>query len=158
MPFFTPSLFASPPPFTSPSPSTVQASRGNRRNVSGDTCAAFKHQVLFPGWSTRDSILTSCKSVAHKLQSATPASDPSTSRNYWGSQQVVDERLDPYSARDYDWTRSSQAQQLSDVLQNESRTEDIVRSRSWAVLSERCIGGTADRWQAEYRAWAAHNS
>lgn len=153
-------------PFTSSTPTQSLPPRGNRRNIPDETCDAFKHRVLFPGWSTRDAVLTSCSSVATKLQSSSVSDTPpaSGSRNYWGASQTVNERLDPYSARDYEWTRSSQAQQLQDVLRNEARTEKIVRSRSWAVLGERCMSGVTagqtadDHWQNEYRAWASRNA
>lgn len=61
--------------------------------------------------------------------------------NYWGLPTVVDERTDPYSARDYSYARESKVEELRGVLRNERGVEDIVRRRTWSVLVERCVGG-----------------
>lgn len=80
---------------------------------------------------------------------------PAISRNYWGKEQIVDERTDPYSGRDYSYTRETKKQMLSDVLHNEKSVESIVRARTWHVLGERCIGGAAreESWQDEWNRW-----
>lgn len=80
---------------------------------------------------------------------------PKISRNYWGNEQVVDPRTDPYSARDYSYTRESEVQILKDVLMNETSIERIIKSRSWNVLNERCIGGmnAPGSWEDEWRRW-----
>lgn len=83
-------------------------------------------------------------------------------RNYWGREQTVDERLDPYSARDYEWTRATKAQELIEILRTEEGVERIVRARTWGVLMERCGASARDHtedadrdgfWETEWRDW-----
>lgn len=158
-------------PFLSSSSANLSSlPRGDRRNVPDEACHAFKQTILFPRWATRDYVLTACQRVANGASatgddaldpSATGPQDASrTSRNYWGYEQSVNERLDPYSGRNYDWTRQPEAQQLRDVLQSELQVENIVRSRTWAVLGERCARSASspgksneEQWRQEYRAW-----
>jgi hypothetical protein len=73
----------------------------------------------------------------------------------------VDERLDPYSGRDYSYTREGKAQVLKDVLSSERGVERIVRSRTWSLLGERCpeeggesVGtGSSAGWEVEMQKW-----
>lgn len=66
--------------------------------------------------------------------------------------RVVDERLDPYSAR---WEgREPRTVELARVVRNERVVEGIVRERSWGVLKERAVvkGGWVQgfgEWQRE---------
>lgn len=84
------------------------------------------------------------------------------SRGYFGQLQVVDERMDPYSARDYAYTREPRAEVLRGVLASERGVERIVRARTWSLLGERCLDdeggqgvGTArsSGWEDEWRRW-----
>lgn len=70
----------------------------------------------------------------------------------------MDERLDPYSGKSYEYTRETPAEVLKQILRNEEVVEEIVRSRSWRVLGERCLEGGAgrpagDRFEEEWNAW-----
>ena len=155
------------------------------QNIPENTCRQFKQSILFPGWQTRENVLQYCQKVADApdsspilktssgpaslQQEANAASQsptasvtdsqtrPRISRNYWGQEQVVDERTDPYSARSYDYTRETDTQILKDVLTNEQGVEKIVRSRTWSVLAERCLDGEAEGghngWETEWREW-----
>ncbi|KAI9728651.1 MAG: hypothetical protein M1828_002757 [Chrysothrix sp. TS-e1954] len=157
------------------------------QNIPGGTCRQFKQSILFPGWQSRENVLQYCQTVADapdgnptpnstSTASSTPlhhdssitdrtpiasmVDSPSgarTTRNYWNKEQVVDERTDPYSARNYDYTREPQTQILNDVLTNERGVERIVRSRTWNVLGERCLGREAEEryagWDSEWREW-----
>lgn len=84
------------------------------------------------------------------------------SRGYFGQLQLVDERMDPYSARDYAYTRESRADVLRDVLASERGVERIVRARTWSLLAERCLDdvggqgigtGRSRGWEDEWRRW-----
>jgi hypothetical protein len=78
------------------------------------------------------------------------------SRNYWGKEQVVNERLDPYSAKNYDYVRETDSEVLKGVLRNEEVVEKIIRSRTWGILGDRCIDGGAgggDGWEDEWKRW-----
>lgn len=92
------------------------------------------------------------------MDDASPSSR-SVSRNYWGKEQIVDERTDPYSARSYDYVRESESEMLKQILRNEEFVEKIVRSRTWGVLGARCIDGGAgggDGWEEEWKQWNAN--
>jgi len=161
----------------------------NRRQIPGSACRAFRNQILLPSWQSRDEIFSYCNSIADTPEDLPEASQlpapapfgssisgapsgqkddasPSSStarhsRNYWGQDQVVDERTDPYSARDYSYTREGKAQVLKDVLANEQGVERIVRSRTWSLLGERCLDeggqgvGTARSggWEDALKGW-----
>lgn len=138
--------------FTPASPPPVGAR--SRQNVPAPACAQFAAQVLFPSWRARDNVLTYCARVAEAPVEAAPApagtpgaddgrGGPRMNTNYWGLPTVVDERTDPYSARDYSYARQTKVEELRTVLQNERGVEKIVRSRTWSVLVERCVGGAA---------------
>lgn len=68
--------------------------------------------------------------------------------------RVVDERLDPYSARVV--PREARTESLLGLVRLERGVEGIVRARTWGVVGERCgdgVGGEGwevalDRWRA----------
>ena len=51
-------------------------------------------------------------------------------------ERVVDERLDPYSARYF--PRDTRTEALAGLLRNERSVENIIRSRTWGLVGERC--------------------
>jgi len=53
--------------------------------------------------------------------------------------KVVDERSDPYSARDN--TEENRGERLRRVIKEEKAIEGIVRARSWGLVRDRCGGG-----------------
>ena len=70
-------------------------------------------------------------------------------------ERVVDERLDPYSGRFF--PAEARTEELARVVRNERIVEDIIRSRTWSVLKERCeIHGdwrlAVERWEKEHGA------
>jgi hypothetical protein len=161
----------------------------NRRQIPGAACRTFRNQILLPSWQSRDDIFSYCNAIADspealpeasqllapapfgssisgapsgQMDDASPSSPSARhSRNYWNQDQVVDERTDPYSARDYSYTREGKAQVLKDVLRNEQGVERIVRSRTWSLLGERCLEeggqgvGTArsSGWEDALKGW-----
>ena len=64
--------------------------------------------------------------------------------------RIVDERLDPYSGRFF--PREARTEMLASVLRNENAVEGIVRTRTWAIVSERCEG-VEDRWEDALDKW-----
>ena len=68
-------------------------------------------------------------------------------------ESVVDERLDPYSARYF--PREPRTEQLAMLLRQERGVEAIVRSRTWGLVRERCDDDAQDaeealnRWRAQ---------
>lgn len=69
-------------------------------------------------------------------------------------ERVVDERLDPYSARVL--PRVARAEALKVLVGNERGVERIVRARTWAVVGERCGeggGGSGEGWEEALERW-----
>lgn len=65
-------------------------------------------------------------------------------------QRVVDERLDPYSARFF--PREARTEQLATLIRQERGVEGIVRHRTWGVVQERC-GDASDTWEEALGTW-----
>jgi hypothetical protein len=70
-------------------------------------------------------------------------------------ERVVDERLDPYSARSAAglYRRAARTERLASLLRNERAVENIIRERSWSVIQDRCAGGVESRWEDALDKW-----
>ena len=51
-------------------------------------------------------------------------------------ERIVNERLDPYSARYF--PREARTEALAGLIRNERMVESIIRSRTWSLVGERC--------------------
>lgn len=51
-------------------------------------------------------------------------------------ERIVNERLDPYSARYF--PRDTRTESLAGLIRNERMVEGIIRSRTWGLVGERC--------------------
>lgn len=56
-------------------------------------------------------------------------------------ERIVDERLDPYSARYF--PRDTRTEALANLVRNERMVEEVVRIRTWGLVAERCDS----KWQ-----------
>ena len=65
-------------------------------------------------------------------------------------ERVVDERLDPYSARFF--PREARTEKLATLIRQERSVETIIRARSWGLVTERCGGDFVD-WEAALDDW-----
>lgn len=65
-------------------------------------------------------------------------------------ERVVDERLDPYSARFF--PREARTERLAALITQERSVEKIIRARSWGLVSERC-GGDFREWEEALDEW-----
>jgi hypothetical protein len=65
-------------------------------------------------------------------------------------ERVVDERLDPYSARFF--PREARTETLASIVRQERRVENIVRVRSWGLVRERCGEDWKD-WEEAFNEW-----
>jgi len=65
-------------------------------------------------------------------------------------QRIVDERLDPYSARFF--PREARTERLAALVRQERGVENIVRARSWKVVGERC-GEDWREWEGAMSDW-----
>lgn len=106
--------------------------------------------MLFPSWQARAEVLNYCALVA---ASPDPNDPEATLREMEGEKdrhRVVDERLDPYSGRFS--PREARTQSLAMLVRQERSVENIVRSRTWNVVQERC-GYTGQSWESAVGAW-----
>jgi hypothetical protein len=98
--------------------------------------------VLFPSWQTRSDVLNYCASVATSPDPDDPESVLRQVEGVRARERVVDERLDPYSARFF--PREARTEELADLIRRERMVEDIVRRRSWGLVRERCTGSEGE--------------
>ena len=137
-----------------PNSTAVRTPRSSSsRPIDPQACRSFKNQVLFPSWQSRSDVLTYCAYVATSSDPDDPEvglREAETERN---RESVVDERLDPYSARYF--PREPRTEQLAMLLRQERGVEAIVRSRTWGLVRERCDDDVLDaedalnRWRAQ---------
>lgn len=66
-------------------------------------------------------------------------------------ERVVDERLDPYSARFF--PREPRTEKLALLLRQERSVEKIVRSRTWGLVQERCANDSFVDAEAALDQW-----
>ncbi|SLM41309.1 Uncharacterised conserved protein UCP022603 [Lasallia pustulata] len=124
-----------------------------KRPLDPASCHAFKHNTLFPSWQTRSDVLTYCAGVATSPDPDDPDLVLRQVESARDRERVVNERLDPYSARFF--PREARTESLAGVVRNERVVEGIVRARTWALVGERCGDGgvgwedALNRWRAE---------
>lgn len=113
-------------------------------------CRSFKEDVLFQSWQTRSDVLNYCASVA--LNPDDPDLALKQIESAKERERVVDERLDPYSGRFF--PQEARTEVLANVIRNERSVEGIIRSRTWALVSERC-GDASAGWEEALNKWRA---
>lgn len=96
----------------------------------------FKEKVLFPSWQARSSVINYCGVVATSRDPEDPDVLTREASVAKSQDAVVDERLDPYSGRNF--SRETRTEMLANTLRNEKGVEKIIRERSWGLLNERC--------------------
>jgi hypothetical protein len=65
-------------------------------------------------------------------------------------EKIVDERLDPYSARFF--PREARTEKLAMVIRQEKGVENIVRARTWGIIKERCKE-PVEAWEEALADW-----
>jgi hypothetical protein len=65
-------------------------------------------------------------------------------------ERIVNERLDPYSSRFF--PREPRTEQLAMLLRQETSVENIVRTRTWDMVKERCNDAAQD-WEEALSRW-----
>lgn len=133
-----------------PNSTSVRTSRAVHKEIDPASCQAFKEKVLFPSWQSRSDILTYCAYVATSPDPNDPETALREAESLKERERVVNERLDPYSARYF--PREPRTQQLAQLLRQERNVETIVRSRTWGLVRDRCGDPTEDSDQA-LNAW-----
>lgn len=125
-----------------------------RQQIGPSACQNFKDQVLFPAWQARSDVLSYCALVATSPDPDDPDAAVREAELEKNRERVVDERLDPYSARYF--PREPRTTQLASLLRQEQGVENIVRSRTWGLVRERC-GDSVDDWERAIADWRARS-
>src|SRR6201999_4286323 len=111
--------------FDPSSTSTRSPRPSNLRQIPPSSCRNFKDQVLFPSWQVRSDVLNYCASVATSSDPDDPESVLRQVESERDRERVVDERLDPYSARFF--PREPRTETLAAIIRQERGVEKIVR-------------------------------
>jgi len=84
----------------------------------------------------RSDVLSYCAGVATSPDPDDPDSLLREVENANARERVVDERLDPYSGRYF--PREPRTEALAALIRNERMVENIIRTRTWSMVGERC--------------------
>lgn len=118
--------------------------------IDPQACQTFKNKVLFPAWQARKDVLYYCGVVAASPDPDDPEATLREMEKERDSHRVVDERLDPYSGRFF--PREARTETLASLIRQENQVENIVRSRTWAIVQQRC-GSVGDTWEQAVENW-----
>lgn len=115
--------------------------------IDEQSCQSFKDEVLFQSWQTRSDVLNYCAGVA--LDPWDPDLISRQIESAKERERVVDERLDPYSGRFF--PREARTESLANLIRNERSIENIIRTRTWGLVSEKC--GVLGNWDEALNQW-----
>ncbi|KAJ6014606.1 hypothetical protein N7540_009197 [Penicillium herquei] len=118
--------------------------------IDSNACQGFKENVLFPSWQARSDVLTYCAGVATSPDPEDPDLILRETESARDRERVVDERLDPYSARFF--PKEARTESLANLVRNQRTVEEIIRARTWGLVSERC-GGSSSSWDDALNSW-----
>lgn len=131
---------------------SLPSSLNPRQPIPRSSTQRFLDSVLFPSWDSRSAVISYCTSVATSPDPNDPDLIERETLNRKDADRIVDERLDPYSARFF--PREARTEQLAALLRNENAVEGIVRARTWGIVSERCEGAEGT-WEEGFDKWRA---
>lgn len=114
------------------------------QHINSESCRSFQNLVLFPSWKFRTSVLDYCAVVAASPDPNDPGRFLRAAEARERREHVIDERLDPYSARYF--PRETRTQCLANLVRQERAIEEIVRHRTWSVMQDRCHSSRSS-WQ-----------
>ncbi|KAL3476366.1 caffeine-induced death protein 2 [Aspergillus californicus] len=140
--------------FDPSSTATRQTDSRVGREIDPAACQGFKDKVLFTSWQTRSDVLTYCAGVATSPDPDDPDLILRQTESAKDRERVVDERLDPYSARFF--PREARTETLANLVRNQRSVEEIIRARTWGLVSERC-GGDVGGWEEAMNIWRERN-
>lgn len=123
-------------PFDPSSTTERQPRPIGRRAIDSRACNQFKQEVLFPSWQSRSDVLNYCAGVATSPDPDDPDHVLRETEDQRARERLVNERLDPYSARYF--PRDLRTESLAGLIRNERTVESIIRSRTWGLVGERC--------------------
>ncbi|KAJ5217294.1 hypothetical protein N7468_010302 [Penicillium chermesinum] len=122
----------------------------SQRSIDEEACREFKDNVLFTSWQTRSDVLNYCAGVATSPDPEDPDLVLRQTESARDRERVVDERLDPYSARFF--PQEARTESLASLIRNQRSVEGIIRARTWSIVNERC-GGSFSSWEEALDDW-----
>ncbi|KZL77672.1 caffeine-induced death protein 2, partial [Colletotrichum tofieldiae] len=133
-----------------PTSTAQRTPRAFPRQIDPQACQNFKDKALFPTWHARAEVLHYCGVVATSPDPDDPEALLRQIEEAKDKERVVDERLDPYSARFF--PREPRTEQLAMLIRQEKGVENIVRTRTWGMVKQRC-GESVDTWEEALESW-----
>ncbi|EAW10624.1 MIX23 family protein [Aspergillus clavatus NRRL 1] len=133
-----------------PSSTAVRQTDSRAQPIDPEACQSFKDNVLFPSWQTRSDVLNYCAGVATSPDPDDPDLILRETESARDRERVVDERLDPYSARFF--PREARTESLANLIRNQRTVEEIIRARTWGLVTERC-NDSAMTWEEALNSW-----
>ena len=106
--------------------------------------------MLFPSWQTRSDVLNYCAGVATSPDPEDPDLILRETESARDRERVVNERLDPYSARFF--PREARTESLANLVRNQRTVEEIIRARTWGMVTEKCTGSSSS-WEEALNDW-----
>ncbi|KEY69840.1 hypothetical protein S7711_08980 [Stachybotrys chartarum IBT 7711] len=134
-----------------PASTSQRRTRPSFRQVDPDACQGFKDKVLFPSWTARTEVLNYCGLVAASPDPDDPEATIRAAETIRDREKVVDERLDPYSGRFF--PRETRTETLATIVRQERRVEEIIRTRTWGLVRERCSDDSTRTWEEALKNW-----
>ncbi|KAJ9263221.1 hypothetical protein DTO212C5_7647 [Paecilomyces variotii] len=131
-------------------PSSTAVRQTGKKTIDPAACQSFKDNVLFPSWQTRSDVLNYCAGVATSPDPEDPDLILRETESAKDRERVVDERLDPYSARFF--PKEARTESLAYLIRNERSVEQIIRARTWGLVTERC-GDPSGDWEEALNRW-----
>ncbi|EEH21010.1 hypothetical protein PABG_03241 [Paracoccidioides brasiliensis Pb03] len=122
----------------------------SRGQIEPERCHSFLDNALFPSWQARSDVLNYCAGVATSPDPNDPDLLLREVESAKDRERVVDERLDPYSARFF--PREARTESLAMLLRNERGVEHIIRTRTWGLVKERCEV-SHESWEEALNHW-----
>ena len=125
-----------------------------QKAIDSQSCASFKEKVLLPSWQVRSDVLNYCAGVATSPDPNDPDHVLRETEDARARERIVNERLDPYSARYF--PRDTRTESLAALVRNERMVESIIRARTWGIVGERCdsegldIEEALDEWRKRH--------
>lgn len=134
-----------------PKSTSQRSPRAELRSIDPGACRGFKDNILFPSWEARAEVINYCGMVATSPDPDDPDASLREMEHQKDRERIVDERLDPYSGRFY--PREARTEMLATLLRQERGVENIVRTRTWEIVQQRCGSGTSDKWEDALGGW-----
>ncbi|ELQ38995.1 hypothetical protein OOU_Y34scaffold00516g30 [Pyricularia oryzae Y34] len=134
-----------------PAAVSQRIARPMHRMIEAEKCQSFREKVLFPSWKARSDVISYCAAVATSPDPSDPDAALREAELAKDKERVIDERLDPYSARFY--PREARTERLAILLRQERGVENIVRTRTWDIIKGRCPEDQFETWEDSFNRW-----